>query len=64
MALDTIDPLVFGYSSVALPSNIGLRVTLALFGQKKTPSVVSGGMAGLSLAKDKYKYSSVIIYST
>lgn len=35
MALDTIDPLVFGYSSVTLPSNIGLRVTLALFGQKK-----------------------------
>lgn len=64
MALDTIDPLVFGYSSVTLPSNIGLKVTLALFGQKKTPSVVSSGMTGLSLAKDKYKYSSVIICSS
>lgn len=35
MALDTIDPVLFGYSSVTLPSNAGLRVTLALFGQKK-----------------------------
>lgn len=35
MALDTIDPVVFGYSSVTLPSNAGLRVTLALFGQKR-----------------------------
>lgn len=61
MALDTTDPLVFGYSSVTLPSNIGLRVTLALFGQKKTPSVVSGGTAGLSFAKGKYKYSSIVM---
>lgn len=35
MALDIIDPVLFGYSSVTLPSNAGLRVTLALFGQKK-----------------------------
>lgn len=35
MALDTIDPVLFGYSSVTLPSNAGLRVTLVLFGQKK-----------------------------
>lgn len=64
MALDTIDPVVFGYSSVTLPSNTGLRVTLALFGQKKAPTAVSGGTAGPSLAEDKYKYSSAIICSS